>query len=81
MPKYTTVIDDLEWSRLYPMKKKSGAHETLSLLLIVRDGAPTSLVSNGAKEETLGEFRRKAREADIHCRETNRAEGCIREIK
>jgi hypothetical protein len=41
------------------MKKTSEAHETLSLLL-KRDGAPTSLVSDGAKEETLGEFHRKA---------------------
>jgi hypothetical protein len=53
-----------------PYEKKSEAHETLSLLL-KRDGAPTNLVSDGAKEETLGEFRRKAREADIHCKETD----------
>jgi hypothetical protein len=65
------------------MKKKSEAHETLSLLL-KRNGAPTSLVSDGAKDETQGEFRQKAREANIHCRETephspwqNRAKGCI----
>jgi hypothetical protein len=51
------------------MKKKSEAHEALSLLL-KRDGAPTTLVSDGAKEETLGEFHRKTREADIHCKET-----------
>jgi hypothetical protein len=86
--KYAQVYcNDLEWARLYPMKKKSEAHETLSTLL-KRDGAPTSLVSDGTKDETQGEFRRKAREANMHCRETephslwqNRAEGCIREIK
>jgi hypothetical protein len=87
--KYAQVYcNDLEWSRLYPMKKKSEAHETLSLLL-KRDGAPTTLVSDGANEETLGEFRRKARKAETHCcKETephspwqNRAEGCTGEIK
>jgi hypothetical protein len=57
--------NDLEGSCLYPMKKKSKAHETLSLLLKC-DGAPTSLVSDGVKEETLGEFCCKAREANIH---------------
>jgi hypothetical protein len=57
-------------------------------MLLKQDGAPTGLVLDGAKEETQGEFCRKAREADIHCRETephspfqNRAEGCIHEIK
>jgi hypothetical protein len=69
------------------MKAKSEAHETLSLLL-KRDGVPTELISDGAKEETKGKFRRKAREADMHCKETepyspwqNRAEGSIREVK
>ena len=44
------------------MAKKSNAHDGLSLLF-ARDGVPNCLIIDNAKEQTLGEFRRKAREA------------------
>jgi len=75
------------WSRAHPMKRKGEAHETLSLMFH-RDGVPPTMVTDGSKEQTLGEFRRKLREADCHLRVTEpyspwqqAAEGCIREIK
>jgi len=46
------------------------------------------MVTDGSKEQTLGDFRRKLQEADCHLRVTKpyspwqqAAEGCIREIK
>ena len=69
------------------MTRKGEAHETLSLLFH-RDGVPPTMVTDGSKEQTLGDFRRKLREADCHLRVTEpyspwqqAAEGCIREIK
>ena len=75
------------WARAHPMKRKGEAHETLSLMFH-RDGVPPTMVTDGSKEQTLGDFRRKLREADCHLRVTEpyspwqqAAEGCIREIK
>ena len=75
------------WTRVHPMKRKGEAHETLSLLFH-RDGVPPVMILDGSKEQTLGEFRRKLRQADCHQRQTepyspwmNAAEGCIRELK
>lgn len=75
------------WVRVYPMKKKSDAHEGLSLMA-QRDGVPPTIVMDGSKEQTLGEFRRKAREMGTHLRQTepyspwqNITEGTIREVK
>jgi hypothetical protein len=75
------------WKRAYPMKTKSQAHEALSLLF-AREGVPAKLIVDGSKEQTLGKFRQKAREADcyIHTTEpytphSNAAEGGIRELK
>jgi len=75
------------WARVHPMKCKSEAHETLSLVFH-RDGVPPTMVTDGSKEQTLGDFRQKLREADCHLRVTKpyslwqqAAEGCIREIK
>lgn len=75
------------WTRAFPMKKKSEAHETLSLLH-ARDGVPNVMIMDGAPEQTMGEFRRKCRQADCHVRTTephtpwsNAAEGGIRELK
>ena len=69
------------------MKKKSDAHEGLSLLA-QRDGVPPSIIMDGSKEQTLGTFRKKAREMGIHVKQTepyspwqNAAEGAIRELK
>jgi len=70
-----------------PNQNKSGAHEGLSLLA-QRDGAPLSIVMDGSKEQTMAEFRRKAREMGCHIKVTepyspwqNAAEGAIRELK
>ena len=75
------------WTRVHPMKRKGDAHETLSLLFH-RDGVPPVMIMDGSKEQTLGDFRRKLRQADCHQRQTepyspwmNAAEGCIRELK
>ena len=69
------------------MTAKGEAHESLSLLFH-RDGVPPMMVFDGSKEQTLGNFKRKLREADCHARQTepyspwqNAAEGCIRELK
>ena len=75
------------WVRVYPMKKKSDAHEGLSAMAH-GDGVPPLIVMDGAKEQTMGEFRRKARQMGIHVKQTepyspwqNAAEGAIREVK
>ena len=69
------------------MKRKGEAHETLSLLFH-RDGVPPSMIVDNSKEQILGDFRRKLREADCHLKQTEpyspwmqAAEGCIRELK
>jgi hypothetical protein len=77
----------LAWIQAYGIKQKSDAHEALSDLL--RDvGAPEALVMDGSKEQTLGDFRKKARGAGIHIKQTephtqksNHAEAAIRELK
>ena len=75
------------WTRVYPMRKKSDAHEALSLLA-QRDGVPSSIIMDGAREQTMAEFRRKAKEMGCHIKVTepyspwqNAAEGAIRELK
>ena len=75
------------WARAFPMTKKSETHETLSLMFH-RDGVPPTMILDDSKEQTLGHFRRKLREADCHLRQTEpyspwqqAAEGCIRELK
>ena len=57
-------------------------------LLAQRDGVPLSIVMDGSKEQTMGEFRRKAREMGCHVKVTepyspwqNAAESAIRELK
>ena len=61
--KYAQVFaTQFGWTRVFPMAKRSDAHEGLSLMF-ARDGVPTSLIMDNSKEQTLGEFHRKAREA------------------
>jgi hypothetical protein len=79
--------NDLQWCAVYPMKSKRDAHLSLSSFLSTH-GAPDFLISDGAYELTKGEFRHKAREAGVHCKEvesyspwSNLAESCIRELK
>ena len=75
------------WMRVFPMKKKSEAHEGLSLMA-QRDGVPPTIIMDGSKEQTMGEFRRKAKEMGCRVKTTERyspwqnaAEGAIREAK
>ena len=57
------------WTRVYPMKQKSDAHEGLSLLA-QRDGVPPNIIMDGSREQTMGEFRRKAREMGCRLKQT-----------
>ncbi len=75
------------WARAHPMTRKGAAHETLSLLFHC-DAVPPTMVLDGSKEQTKGDFKRKLCEADCHARQTEpyslwqqAAEGCIRELK
>ena len=75
------------WSRVYPMKVKSDAHEGLSKLF-QREGVPPVMIADNSKEQTQGEFRRKLKEADCRLKQIepysqwqNAAEGTIREVK
>ena len=47
------------------MVKRSEAHKTLSLLF-TQEGVQSTLVINGVREQVMGEFRHKARQADCH---------------
>jgi hypothetical protein len=75
------------WARAHPMKCKGEAHEILSLMFH-RDGVPPTMVTDGLKEQTMGDFRQKLWEADCHLRVTKpyspwqqTTKGCICEIK
>ena len=69
------------------MKKKRYAHHGLSLMA-ARDGVPPHLIMDGSKEQTLGEFRKKARQFGCHIKHSEpyspcqiMAEEAIRELK
>jgi hypothetical protein len=75
------------WTRVYPMQTKAEAHEGLSLMF-QRDGAPLAIIMDGSKEQTMGEFRKKARAAGCRIKQTepyspwqNATESAIREMK
>ena len=75
------------WCRAFPMKKKSLAHEGLSLLF-QREGVPNTMVMDNAREQIMGEFRKKCREVNTRVKQTephspwsNAAEAAIRELK
>ena len=76
------------WYRgAFPLKTKSEAHEAVSILF-ARDGVPNTIVMDGVKEQTLGDFRRKCREASCHIKQTephspwmDMAENGVRELK
>ena len=75
------------WSRFHPMRNKSDAHETLSLMF-QRDGVPPRICIDGSKEQSLGSFGKKCKEADCHLVNTepyspwmNAAEGCVKHVK
>ena len=48
------------WARALPMRSKAEAHYALTDLLN-REGVPNTLIMDGAKEETMGKFRKKCR--------------------
>ena len=56
-------VTDFCWARSFPIIKESDVHHTLDELFH-RHGVPESLVSDGAKALTQGEFARKARQAN-----------------
>jgi hypothetical protein len=75
------------WTRIYPVRLKSEAHLGLSLMF-QRDGVPPLIVMDGSKEQTMGQFCVKAREANCQIKQTvpyspwqNAAESAIQEIK
>ena len=75
------------WVRVFPMQHKSDAHEALSLFLR-RHGSPITMIMDNAREQTMGDFRSKARQAGITIKQTephspwqNAAEAAIREVK
>ena len=61
--KYAEVFaTSFGWTRVFPMKKKSEAHEGLSLQF-QRDGMPLACIVDRSKEQVEGDFRRKCKEA------------------
>ena len=75
------------WYRAYPTEKKLDVHKRLSLMF-ARDGVPNVLIMDNPKEQTLGTFRKKAREANCWIKQTepytpwsNSAESAIRKLK
>ena len=57
------------WCRAYPMRKKSQAHEGLSIMF-QREGVPNTLIMDNVKEQLLGEFRKKCREVGTRVKQT-----------
>ena len=55
--------------KAYPMKTKSQAHEVLSLSFS-QEGVPNKMIMDGLKEQAMGEFRHKTRQADCHVKQT-----------
>ena len=51
------------WLCAYPMKKKSEAHDALSLLF-QREGVLNTMIMDGALEQLKGKFRKKCQEVD-----------------
>ena len=75
------------WSRVFPMRLKADAHDSLSLLA-QRNGVPLRIIMDGSKEQTMGLFRQKAKEMGAHIKQTelhspwqNAAELAIQELK
>ena len=75
------------WTRAFPMQHKSDAHEALSLVF-ARDGVPSTMIVDNAKEQIQGKFKSKCREAGCHLRSiephsqwSNLSEGAVREVK
>ena len=76
-----------KWSRCHPMKLKSEAHESLSMIFKC-DGVPPKIIVDNAKYQSLGKFSRKCCEADCHLINTEpyspymmAAKVCIKHLK
>ena len=65
--KYAEVYASIfGWARIFPMKKKrSEAHETLSLLF-KRDSVPPEMIMDGSMEQTEANFRKKLKKENCH---------------
>ena len=75
------------WVHDYPMKKKSEAHEALSLLF-QWEGVLNTMIMDGALEQLKGKFHKKCQEVDSHVKQlepytpwSNAAESAICELK
>ena len=75
------------WVCAYPMKKKSEAHEALSLLF-QQEGVLNTMIMDGALEQLKGKFCKKCQEVDSHVKQlkpytlwSNAAESMIHELK
>jgi hypothetical protein len=75
------------WTRDFPMKLESEAHEAF-FLLFHRDGVPNVMVMDGAKAQVGGDFRWKLCRDGCHIKQTehytdqsNMGEGGVRELK
>ena len=75
------------WSLFHPMKLKSEAHESLSMLF-KHDGVPPKIVIDNSKDKSLGKFASKYGEDDCHFVNTDPyfpcmmdSEGCIKHLK
>ena len=53
------------WRRCHPMQNKIEAHDTLSIIFKC-DGVPAKMVVDNSKEQYLGGFTSKCREAECH---------------
>jgi hypothetical protein len=78
-------VTKFAWTSVF--LKKSDAHEGLTLLE-QRNGVLPVIIMDGAKEQTMGEFNRKAKRMGMHIKQTepyspwqNAAEGGISEVK
>ena len=60
---YTNSTD---WIKIYPTSSKGHCHETFDAH---REGVPDTLISEKAREETMGQMWKKVREAGVHYRE------------
>ena len=56
------------WCKAYPMKTNGEAHHSLSLLFS-HEGAPKTLIMDGAIEQVMGKFLRTARQADCQVKQ------------
>jgi hypothetical protein len=70
--KYAQVfVTRFGWTRIYPMRTKSDAHKGFSLMFQCNGIRPT-IIMDGSEEQTIDEFRKKARAAGCCIKQTER---------